>query len=81
LLPLGGSSLFPGLNERIYNELALKVSQHKVKVVAPHVAIERRFSAWIGGSILASLGTFHQLWMSKKEYEESGASLVEKRCP
>jgi actin-like protein 6A len=81
LVLTGGSSLFPGLNERIYQELALKVSQQKVKVIAPHLAIERRFSAWIGGSILASLGTFHQLWMSKKEYEESGASLVEKRCP
>jgi len=77
----GGSSLYPGLNERIYNELTLKVSQQKVKVIAPQLAIERRFSSWIGGSILASLGTFHQLWMSKKEYEESGATLVEKRCP
>lgn len=77
----GGSSLFPGLNERLHNELALKVSAQKVKVVSPHLGIERRFSAWIGGSILASLGTFHQLWMSKKEFEEHGPSLVEKRCP
>jgi len=77
----GGSSLFPAMNDRLYNELALKVSQQKVKVIAPQLSAERRFSAWIGGSILASLGTFHQLWMSKKEYEESGAVLVEKRCP
>jgi actin-related protein len=34
------------------------------------LASERRFGSWIGGSILASLGTFHQMWISKKEYEE-----------
>jgi len=77
----GGGSLFGGLSERLTNELVLKVAQQKVKVNCPTLATERRFSAWIGGSILASLGTFHQLWMSKKEYEESGAVLVEKRCP
>jgi len=81
VLLTGGSSLYEGLSERLYNELSIKVSQQKVKVTAPQLPVERRFSAWIGGSILASLGTFHQLWMSKKEYEESGASLVEKRCP
>jgi actin-related protein len=36
---------------------------------------------WIGGSILASLGTFHQMWMSKKEYEESGVRLLSKKFP
>jgi actin-related protein len=27
---------------------------------------------WIGGSILASLSTFQQMWISKEEYNESG---------
>jgi hypothetical protein len=39
----------------------------KVKVVAPP---ERKYSVWIGGSILASLSTL-QMWISKDEYEES----------
>lgn len=34
--------------------------------------MERQYSAWIGGSILASLGTFHQLWISRAEYQVSG---------
>jgi actin-like protein 6A len=38
-------------------------------------------SVFIGGSILGSLGTFHQMWMSKAEYEEHGASIVQKKCP
>ncbi|KAJ2323170.1 NuA4 histone acetyltransferase subunit, partial [Coemansia sp. RSA 2681] len=41
---------------------------------------ERRATAWLGGSILASLGTFHQLWVSRAEYEEHGAGIVDKKC-
>ena len=31
--------------------------------------VERQFGSWIGASILASLGTFQQMWVSKAEYE------------
>lgn len=34
-----------------------------------------------GGSILASLGSFQQLWMSRKEYAEHGAPLINRKCP
>jgi actin-related protein len=34
--------------------------------------IERKYSSWIGGSILGCLGSFQQMWVSKQEYEESG---------
>ena len=53
----------------------------KVKVIAPTTPQERRFLVWIGGSILASLGSFQQLWMSKQEYEENGASAIHRKCP
>ncbi len=53
----------------------------RLKVVAAAGASERRFSPWIGGSILASLGNFQQMWISKQEYEESGKNLVERKCP
>jgi actin-related protein len=42
--------------------------------------MERRCGSWQGGSILASLGTFHQMWISRKEFEESGAQIVDKKC-
>jgi actin-related protein len=42
---------------------------------------ERRFGSWIGGSILASLGSFQQMWISKQEYEENGKSQVDRKCP
>ncbi|AET01217.2 actin-related protein ARP4 [Medicago truncatula] len=38
-------------------------------------------SVWIGGSILASLGSFQQMWFSKSEYEEHGASYIQRKCP
>lgn len=47
-------------------------------MVAPE-PIERRFGVWIGGSILASLGSFQQLWLSKAEYEELGPLLANNR--
>lgn len=53
----------------------------RLKIVAVTGTGERRFGAWIGGSILASLGSFQQLWISKQEYEESGKSQIERKCP
>ena len=57
------------------------MSNTRVKVMTSASAIERKFSVWIGGSILASLGTFQQMWMSKSEYEEHGASLIHRKAP
>jgi actin-like protein 6A len=53
----------------------------RVKVSTPNPLVERKFSVFIGGSILASLGSFQQMWMSKAEYEEQGAALIHRRCP
>lgn len=76
----GASSLVYGFTERLNHELMTLFPGPRVRVSAPGNTSERRFGSWIGGSILASLGTFHQMWISKKEYEEHGASIVEKRC-
>jgi actin beta/gamma 1 len=74
----GGTTMFPGIAERISKELiALAPSTMKIKVVAPP---ERKYSVWIGGSILASLSTFQQMWISKAEYDESGPSIVHRKC-
>jgi actin-like protein 6A len=34
-----------------------------------------------GGSILASLGSFQQMWLSKVEFEEHGAGLIHRKAP
>lgn len=74
----GGCSMFPGVQERVQKELtALAPSSMRLKVVAPP---ERKYSAWIGGSILASLSTFQQMWITKYEYDENGPSIVHRKC-
>ncbi|KAI0752247.1 actin family [Irpex lacteus] len=74
----GGGSLLSGLSDRLQNELSRNVSHSKVH--APGNPAERRFGGWLGGSILASLGTFHQLWISKEEWQEHGKAIVSQRC-
>lgn len=76
----GGASLIKGLPDRIQQEVSKMYTGSRVRIHAPGMAVERKYGAWIGGSIMASLGTFHQMWISKKEYDEHGASIVEKRC-
>ncbi len=70
----GGSTMFPGLKERLHKELtALVPDGVEIKVVAPP---ERRYSVWIGGSILASLKTFTKMWVGKKEFVDQGPKAV-----
>jgi len=74
----GGSSMFPGIADRMQKEIsALAPPTMKIKIIAPP---ERKYSVWIGGSILASLSTFQQMWISKQEYDESGPSIVHRKC-
>src|SRR5271154_4702981 len=66
--------MYPGIADRMQKEItALAPSTIKIKIIAPP---ERKYSVWIGGSILASLSTFQQMWISKQEYDESGPSIV-----
>jgi actin beta/gamma 1 len=74
----GGTTMYEGIAERLNKEVvALAPSTMKIKVVAPP---ERKYSVWIGGSILASLSTFQQMWISKSEYDESGPGIVHRKC-
>ncbi|XP_076109233.1 actin CyI, cytoplasmic-like [Mytilus galloprovincialis] len=74
----GGSTMFPGIADRLKKEMeALSPSAMKTKIIAPP---ERKYSVWIGGSILGSLSTFGQMWISKQEYDESGPSIVHRKC-
>ena len=74
----GGSTMFQGIAERIQKEITSLAPAEKVKIIAP--PIDRKLSAWIGGSILASLDTFQSLWITKGEYEEAGPAIVERKC-
>jgi len=74
----GGTTMFPGIGERLTKEItALAPPTMKIKVVAPP---ERKYSVWIGGSILSSLSTFQSMWISKDEYDDAGPSIVHRKC-
>ncbi|KAL1527582.1 hypothetical protein AB1Y20_008969 [Prymnesium parvum] len=74
----GGNTCLEGLAERLEKEIkALAPLATKVVLTAPP---ERNMSAWIGGSILASLPVFEHMWISKQEYEERGARIVHSKC-
>jgi len=74
----GGTTMYNKMPERMEKELTtLAPTNIKVKIVAP---AERKYSVWIGGSILASLSTFQNMWISKAEYDESGPGIVHRKC-
>nr|KAF6365722.1 actin like 6B [Pipistrellus kuhlii] len=78
----GGNTLLQGFTDRLNRELSQKTPPSmRLKLIASNSTMERKFSPWIGGSILASLGTFQQMWISKQEYEEGGKQCVERKCP
>eukprot|EP00347_Sterkiella_histriomuscorum_P020200 403338712 len=74
----GGNSLFEGMGERLWQEMHLLApSSQKIKVLAPP---ERKYSAWLGGAILSALSTFQTMWINKQEYDESGPSIIHRKC-
>ena len=75
----GGNTMYPGLKDRLDHELNAKLSPkyYRCAVIAPS---ERKLTTWIGGSILGSLSTFQQMWISKEEYGEVGPSIVTRKC-
>merc|ERR1719389_1618369 len=74
----GGTTMFKQIDQRLKNELdSLSPQTMTVKIVAPP---ERKYSVWIGGSILASLSTFEEMWVTKSEYDESGPAIVHRKC-
>jgi len=74
----GGTTMFPFIEERLQDEMkALAPAGMDIKIIAPP---ERKYSVWIGGSILASLSTFEEMWVGKDEYDEAGPTIVHRKC-
>merc|ERR1712183_55758 len=70
----GGTTMYPGIADRFQKEITtLAPSAIKITIIAPP---ERKYSVWIGGSILSSLSTFQSMWVTKEEYDESGPGII-----
>lgn len=78
IIMTGGSTMFEGIPERLKIELELLApASMEIKVIAPP---ERKYSVWIGGSILASLSSFGEMMIEKDEYDEIGPTVVHRKC-
>ncbi|CAD2221963.1 Actin, putative [Angomonas deanei] len=74
----GGTSLFRNLSSRLETEVGnFTTGTERIRVVA---SPERRDAAFIGGSILASLPTFQDLWVKRSDYDEIGSMAVVRGC-
>ena len=74
----GGTTFFDGMGDRMQKELtALVPSSIKVRVIA---SPDRKYMVWIGGGMLAQLSSFQDCWITKEEYDESGAEIVHRKC-
>jgi len=74
----GSTTMFPGITERMLKEITkLAPDTTNIKIIAPP---ERKYSVWIGGSILACQPNFRQMCISREEYDEFGPAIVHKKC-
>jgi len=72
----GGSTLFKGFCDRLLIELKnLAPKDVKIKMYSQP---ERKYSTWIGGSILSSLATFSKMYVTSDEYHENPNIIHEK---
>ncbi len=59
----GGTNMTKGFGDRLLYEVQkLAVKDMRIKIFAPP---ERKYSTWIGGSILAGLSTFRKVWLPR----------------
>ncbi|VDM77877.1 unnamed protein product [Strongylus vulgaris] len=74
----GGNTLFPGIANRLERELQRLVPETtKIRIIAQP---ERKYSVWIGASIISSMQAFQKLWISKQDYNEYGPHIVHRKC-
>lgn len=70
----GGTTMLSGFTERMTDEMShIMPEGESFKVISPS---DRKYSAWIGGSILASLSTFKDFLVTKAEYQEHGINII-----
>eukprot|EP00761_Pharyngomonas_kirbyi_P000577 gb/GECH01000577.1/.p1 GENE.gb/GECH01000577.1/~~gb/GECH01000577.1/.p1 ORF type:complete len:375 (+),score=76.20 gb/GECH01000577.1/:1-1125(+) len=78
----GGNCMFKGMKERLKRELrqidqeTFHTGYHMNITSSPY----QNNSAWVGGSILASLDAFSDMFISKNEYQEHGPLVVHHKC-
>jgi len=75
----GGCTKLQNFGDRMLQELQgmEMTSGNKIKIYVPH---SRLTTAFLGGAIFATLPAFEDMWITKKEWKESGMNAVYKKC-
>ena len=74
----GGNTLFPGIADRLQKEITkLAPSTMTVNVIAQP---KRQHAAWASASSFASLRTYPSSFIYKGDYDESGPSVIHRKC-
>lgn len=83
----GGSTQVKGFSERLHKELTNLTNAGRQIVVShptdqsdPSSDVPVVNSAWVGGSIVASLESFAQSWITTSDYNEHGPGIVHRKC-
>jgi len=77
----GGNTMFPNIDDRLESEISTLAPDEFINdtyVVCPP---ERKYSAWIGASVLSQMWTFQDCWITKQDYDENGPSVVPRLSP
>ena len=81
IIVTGGNTIFQGFNERLQKHIFFNSPQNiKTKVVDLLSNSQKNHTSFLGGSILSSLGSFNQLWITQQDYNEYGPFIIEKKC-
>lgn len=74
----GGNTMLPGIRDRMQMEMS-KIAPGGTEIKIDELP-ERAYSAWIGGSIVASLPSFQCMCVSRADYLECGPSSIHSKC-
>lgn len=75
----GGTSMYNGFPKRFNKEIKNLVNDPLKEEVIIISTPERKYSTWIGGSILSNTSS-DSMWITKSEYEEFGDLIVHRKC-
>jgi actin-related protein len=69
----GGNTLFKGI-ERVHSEVKKLAPKYaKLKLYIPQ---NRKYSCWSGGSMITSLTSFKNMWVTRSDYTEKNENEI-----
>lgn len=74
----GGTTMLRNIEVRLQHDITrMAPSTMRIKIIANP---ERCYAVWSGGSVLASLSSFQNMWIDAAEYDEVGPSIIHRKC-